>query len=54
MLPRFGLKTSFPHDNFCPQVSGGFAEKMLKKMGWKDGDGLGKMKAGVTEPIKFR
>ena len=26
--------------------------KMLKKMGWKDGDGLGKEKKGRVEPVK--
>jgi len=37
----------------APKVSGGFGEKLLQKMGWKDGDGLGRGKGGTTEPIKF-
>ena len=35
------------------KVSGGFGEKMLQKMGWKEGKGLGKGLAGTKEPIKF-
>ena len=26
----------------CSQVSGGFGEYLLRKMGWSEGDGLGK------------
>lgn len=28
--------------------------KMLEKMGWKKGDGLGHNKKGITEPIKCK
>jgi len=35
------------------RVTGGIGEKMLQKMGWREGEGLGKSKEGATEPIKF-
>ena len=28
--------------------------KLLKKMGWKEGRGLGKNSTGITEPIKAK
>ena len=33
------------------KVKGGFGEFMLKKMGWKDGEGLGKFKSGEVNPL---
>lgn len=35
------------------RVTGGIGEKMLQKMGWREGEGLGKSSEGATEPIKF-
>ena len=35
------------------KVSGGIGEKMLQKMGWRQGEGLGKCNEGATEPIAF-
>ena len=32
-------------------MRGGFGEFMLKKMGWEEGDGLGKNKHGETDPL---
>lgn len=32
-------------------VLGGFGAKLLKKMGWSDGEGLGKRKQGRAEPV---
>ena len=29
-----------------------FAEKQLKKFGWKEGDGIGKNNQGIADPIK--
>ena len=33
------------------KVKGGFGEFMLKKMGWRDGEGLGKFKSGEVNPL---
>ena len=33
------------------QVSGGFGEFMLKKMGWTEGEGLGKDRSGEVDPL---
>ena len=33
------------------KVKGGFGEFMLKKMGWKDGEGLGRFKSGEVNPL---
>ena len=33
------------------KVSGGFGEFMLKKMGWNEGDGLGKNRTGDVDPL---
>ena len=38
--------------NTAPSVKGGFGEKMLEKMGWRAGEGLGKGKDGTVNPIK--
>ena len=38
--------------NIAPAVKGGFGEKMLEKMGWRAGEGLGKSKDGTINPIK--
>jgi len=35
------------------QVSGGFGEYMLRKMGWRDGDGLGREKTGTVDPLQL-
>jgi len=35
------------------RVRGGFGEFMLKKMGWEEGDGLGKNKHGDTDPLQL-
>merc|ERR1719369_165454 len=35
------------------RVTGGIGEKLLQKMGWREGEGLGKGKEGDTEPIQF-
>ena len=35
------------------KVSGGIGEKLLQKMGWNQGQGLGKTGAGSVNPIEF-
>ena len=37
--------------NNAEKVKGGFGEFMLKKMGWRDGEGLGKFKSGDVNPL---
>ncbi|GAA6079157.1 protein SON isoform X1, partial [Tachysurus ichikawai] len=32
-------------------VSGGMGEMLMKKMGWRAGEGLGKHREGTVEPI---
>ena len=34
-------------------MRGGFGEFMLKKMGWEEGDGLGKNKHGDVDPLQL-
>lgn len=36
------------------KINSEFGEKMLKKMGWNEGEGLGKTKTGDTEPLQIR
>ena len=41
--------------NFSKEkVSSDFGEKIMKKMGWTEGEGLGKTSKGQTEPIQVR
>ena len=35
----------------APKVAGGIGKLMLMKLGWKEGEGLGKNKHGMTDPI---
>lgn len=37
---------------FYGRIQGSFASKMMKAMGWKPGDGLGKEANGMTAPIE--
>jgi len=36
------------------KVSSDFGEKILKKMGWSDGEGLGKKQKPANDPIQVR
>ena len=36
----------------APRLSGGLGMKMLQKMGWSQGEGLGKAGDGEVDPIK--
>lgn len=38
-------------NGFFFKVAGGFGEFMLKKMGWNQGEGLGKNKSGDVDPL---
>ena len=35
----------------APKVSGGFGEYILRKLGWKEGEGLGKDRSGDVDPL---
>lgn len=35
-----------------PTAKGGLGEKLLRKFGWRDGDGLGVGRAGIADPIE--
>jgi len=48
-----GLQAWAKQDQFtkAQKVSGGFGEFMLKKMGWTEGEGLGKTRSGEVDPL---
>lgn len=48
-----GLQAWAKQDQFtkAQKVSGGFGEFMLKKMGWSQGEGLGKTRSGDIDPL---
>merc|ERR1712223_725593 len=48
-----GLQAWAKQDQFtkAQKVSGGFGEFMLKKMGWSQGEGLGKTRSGDVDPL---
>ena len=50
---NLGLQCWAKADQFtnAEKVKGGFGEFMLKKMGWKDGEGLGRFKSGDVNPL---
>ena len=50
---NLGLQCWAKADQFhnAEKVKGGFGEFMLKKMGWKDGEGLGRFKSGEVNPL---
>lgn len=39
--------------NSGSRLSDGIGKRLLEKMGWKEGEGLGKKKEGPTVPIKL-
>lgn len=43
--------TELPHKDFQQTQKWGPARKMLEKMGWKEGEGLGRKRNGVLNPI---
>jgi len=51
--PKSGKQAWIKKDQFvnAKRVSGGFGEAMLKKMGWEQGEGLGRHKHGEVDPI---
>jgi len=48
-----GIQAWARQDQFskAQKVSGGFGEFMLKKMGWSEGEGLGKTRSGEVDPL---
>ena len=54
--PKLNLYSAPPKAEMfqkAAKVSGGIGEKMLQKMGWNQGQGLGKTGAGNVNPIGF-
>ena len=49
-LSKLSERSSLSKD----KITSAFGEKMLKKMGWTEGEGLGKTKKGKTEPLQIR
>jgi len=46
------IKQARDHDKIHEEKkSNSFSQKLLKKMGWKEGEGLGKEKQGITAPL---
>lgn len=45
-------RISFPEKNFAFSDDSKFGKKMLEKMGWKPGCGLGKYEQGITENLR--
>jgi len=43
-----------PRGNFFVEDGDNRGRKMLEKMGWKTGDGLGVKKDGIVEPVKLK
>lgn len=41
-----------PNGNLWAKDSDKFGQKMLERMGWSEGSGLGKNGDGITAPIK--
>jgi len=54
--PKLNLYAAAPkveQIHAAPRVSGGIGEKLLQKMGWNKGEGLGKTGDGEVNPIGF-
>jgi hypothetical protein len=49
-LAKVSERSSFSKD----KISSHFGEKIMKKMGWSQGEGLGKSSKGTTEPLQVR
>jgi hypothetical protein len=41
-----------PLDSAAPLDASNVGHRMLQKMGWEDGTGLGKHRSGITEPVQ--
>ena len=53
--PRRRQKWSInPRGNLWSKDESKFGQKLLEKMGWKDGDGLGAQKQGMKDPITLK
>jgi len=54
MSKKFLNKLSEGNFTSTNKVKSEFGEKMLKRMGWKEGQGLGKKNQGNAEPVQVR
>ena len=46
--------TMNPRGNLWSKDENKFGQKLLEKMGWKDGDGLGAQKQGMKDPVALK
>lgn len=53
MTTLLGKKEKRDKD-FAGFAKGGFAQKLMKKMGWKEGGGLGKFDQGMINPVDVK
>lgn len=53
-MPWDSSAKSAPKQNQAPRKTLSVAERMMAKMGWKEGSGLGKSEQGITAPLQHK